>query len=340
MNKVEAAFLPDLFERTPDLVCMVDIPGWFIKINEAVIKTLGYTEQELLSRPVASFIHPDDKPRTAVQRDRLLNNEPLVNFQNRYITKSGDIVWLHWTSVFIPEKELVFAIAKDITRQKLVELEIETNYKKYKYLTGHFKKHVEKDRRFFAYELHEELAQLATVLKMGFETIASQQHLLNEISKKSIQHGLTTSQLMIDKIRKLSYSINPARIEEDGLNEVLQLLSQDFNIITGINCSYKSSIDESLIDYEVKLDLLRICQEALLNVMQHAFASEVKIRLKQKNNKVELSVSDNGRGFEHQNMQSFGFLNMHGRAASINGELSIESKKTKGTKIHLSIPYK
>lgn len=339
MKQEEAQFLADLFERTLDLVCIVNKPGWFLKINEAVINTLGYTEEELLSRPVSSFIHPEDQPGTALQRTSLLNNKPLVNFQNRYLAKDGTIVWLHWTSVYIPEKEIVFAIAKDITRQKLIEIEIENNYKKYKYLTTHFKNSVEKERRFFAYELHEELAQLATVLKMDFEWIALQQHQLDDISRKRIEHGLTTSGLLIDKIRKLSYSINPAKIEDDGLDFVLGSLCHEFNSLSGIQCSYTSSFDETLLEYEIKLDLLRICQEALLNVMQHADATLVKINVQQSENKIELSVTDNGRGFETQNKQSFGFLNMHGRADSINGELFIESEKTKGTKISVRVPF-
>src|SRR5947208_16928043 len=113
----------DLFERTFDLVCIVDKPGWFKKVNPAVTKTLGYSEDELFARPVSALIHPDDLEMTAKRRNDLLNNKPLLNFQNRYISKSATIVWLEWTSVYIPEQEVVFAIAKDITARKLVEIE-------------------------------------------------------------------------------------------------------------------------------------------------------------------------------------------------------------------------
>lgn len=327
----------DLFERTPDLVCIVDKPGWFKKINPAVIKTLGYSEAELFARPVSALIHPEDKKMTASKRNQLLNNTPLLNFQNRYISKSGDIVWLEWTSVYIPEKKLVFAIAKNITKRKEAEIEIEENYKKYKMLAAHFKQHIEKDRKHFATELHEELAQIATAVKMDIEWIASQK---NEISEKRIRHVLSISQLLIDKIRKLSYSINPERIGELGLDNVLRSLCYEFSEHTGIISSYKSSFNESGLDYEVKLDLLRICQEALVNVMHHAEATEVKIELEEKKKKIELSVTDNGKGFEHENRQSFGLRNMHGRAASINGKLKIESNRSKGTRVSVSVNTK
>lgn len=328
----------DLFERTLDLVCIVDKPGWFKKINPAVIKTLGYSEAELFARPVSALIHPEDKKMTASKRSQLLNNTPLLNFQNRYISKSGDVVWLEWTSVYIPEKEVVFAIAKNITKRKEVEIEIEENYKKYKTLATHFKQHIEKDRKHFATELHEELAQIAAVVKMDIEWVASQQQ--NEISEKRIRHALSTSQLLIDKIRKLSYSINPERIGELGLDNVLRSLCYEFSEHTGITCSYKSSFIENGLDYEVQLDLLRICQEALLNVMHHAEATEVKIELEEKKNKIELSVTDNGKGFEHENRQSFGLRSMQGRAASINGNLKIESDRSKGTRVSVSVSTK
>jgi PAS domain S-box-containing protein len=327
----------DLFERTLDLVCIVDKAGWFKKINSAVIKTLGYTQKELFTRPVSELIHPDDREITASKRTQLLNNTPLLNFQNRYITKSGDIIWLEWTSIYIPEKELVFAIAKDITKRKKIEIEIEENYNKYKTLATHFKQHVEVDRQNLATELHEELAQIATVIKMDVEMVTSQKQGLNEFTLQRLQHATDTCELLINKIRRLSYSISPSRIEELGLETVLRSLCDEFSEQTGIPCSYKSSYNEEDLEYEVKLDLLRICQEALLNVMHHAQATRVHIKLEEKKNKIELSIIDNGKGFHHENTQRFGLRNMHGRAASINGRLQIKSKQKQGTSITVSV---
>ena len=288
MTNDDVYLMWNLFERTLDLVCITNRAGWFQKVNPAVIKTLGYSEEELFSQPVSVLIHPEDREATGTARNKLLNNEPLINFQNRYIAKDGKTVWLHWTSIYIPEKEIVFAIAKDVTKKKLSEIEIEENFKKYKELASHFKQHVEKDRRFFASELHEELAQLATVVKMNFAGIAAQKDRFDDILKKRIEDGLEAAQILIDKIRKLSYSMNPARIEEIGLDAALRSLSSDFLSTTGIECLYKSSFEENEIDSEIKLDLFRICQEALLNVMQHAQATQVSITLKQKKKKLEL----------------------------------------------------
>lgn len=327
----------DLFDKTPDLVCIVNKQGWFKKVNPAVIKTLGYSEEELFANPVSDLIHPDDRKTTALRRSDLLNNKPLLNFQNRYIAKDGTIVWLEWTSVYIPEREEVFAIAKNITSRKLVEIEIEENYKKYKELAAHFKQHVEKDREFFAVELHEEIAQIATVVRMHFESVARSYTGKDTALLKSVEHGLATSQLLINKIRRLSYSLNPASIKELGLDNVLQSLCNEFSALTKIACAYENTVDEKFIGDEVKLDLLRICQEALLNLMQHAKATEVRVKLERRKNRIELSITDNGKGSSHQSRQDSTLRNMQGRVASVNGHLQVQTDQSKGTTIHVSI---
>ncbi|MBO9684787.1 MAG: hypothetical protein J7502_19305, partial [Flavisolibacter sp.] len=150
-------------------------------------------------------------------------------------------------------------------------------------------------------------------------------------------HAMDTCQLLINKIRRLSYSISPSRVEELGLEAVLRTLCNEFSEQTGIPCNYESSYNEEVLDYEVKLDLLRIFQEALLNVMHHAQATRVDIKLEEKKNKIELSIVDNGKGFQRKNTQRFGLRNMHGRAASINGKLQIKSKQKQGTSVTVSV---
>jgi PAS domain S-box-containing protein len=109
------------FELSPDLLCIAGYDGYFKKINQTVSKTLGYSKSELLSRPIHTFIHPEDRVETARTRQNILNNVPLLHFENRYLTKEGEIVWLSWTSMPIDTEELVFAIAKIVTHRKKVE---------------------------------------------------------------------------------------------------------------------------------------------------------------------------------------------------------------------------
>lgn len=109
------------FELSPDLLCIAGYDGFFKRINSTVSKTLGYTNEELFAKPINAFVHPDDKDITAINRENLTKNKPLLNFENRYITKSGEIVWLSWTSMPIDSEKIVFAIAKNITHKRKLD---------------------------------------------------------------------------------------------------------------------------------------------------------------------------------------------------------------------------
>lgn len=124
MEKLKSNMVFDLeyfFEVTPDLLCIAGFDGYFKKINPAVSKTLGYTDEELFAAPINSFVHPDDQDTTKSKRTLLSEGKSLLNFENRYLTKDGATVWLSWTSVPIMRDSLVFAIAKDITYRKQLE---------------------------------------------------------------------------------------------------------------------------------------------------------------------------------------------------------------------------
>ncbi|MFD0940210.1 PAS domain S-box protein [Pedobacter boryungensis] len=124
MEKLNSNTVFDLeyfFEITPDLLCITGFDGYFKKINPAVSKTLGYTEEELFSEPIISLIHPEDREITSQRVFRLTKGDSLLNFENRYVTKNGATIWLSWTSVPIMRDSLIFAIAKNITYRKQLE---------------------------------------------------------------------------------------------------------------------------------------------------------------------------------------------------------------------------
>ena len=327
-----------LFEMTPDLVCIVSKEGFFQKINPAVTKKLGYTEAELMAVPVSTFIYEDDRERTAANRSNLLRSQPLLNFQNRYCTKNGHIIWLEWTSIYLPEREIVFAIAKDITVHKQKEWELQENYTRFRQLAVHFKNGIEKDRKQFASDLHEDLGQLATTVKTEIECLSSKTQELSPPLHKHMDSLAKTTSLLVNNIRKISYAISPGAIADLGLDAALEQLSEEFSALTGICCQYKSSFNEGALTYEVGLDVYRVCQEALLNIMQHSEASLVSMIMEQNDDGgLRLAVIDNGKGFD-QLATTFtnGLTTMHGRALSVNGKLSIKSTG-RGTEVELFI---
>jgi PAS domain S-box-containing protein len=113
--------LERFFELSIDLMCIAGFDGYFRKVNPGFVKLMGYTEEELMSKPINKYIHPDDVKITSEYRNNIHKGTPLQNFENRYITKSGEIVWLAWTSMPLESEQLVYAVAKNITHKKKLE---------------------------------------------------------------------------------------------------------------------------------------------------------------------------------------------------------------------------
>jgi PAS domain S-box-containing protein len=331
--------LSAFFEITPDLVWIASKDGYLKKVNTAVIQKLGYTETELYKNPISSFIHPDDRENTRLNRAKLINGEVLHNFLNRYITKQGEIIWLEWTSIYFADKELVFAIAKDVTVRKQIEKDVADEYNKFKSLASHFKSSIEKDRKHFAYELHEELAQLVSVINMDVRWIAGRIDDMPGNLKDKIDHASEVSKLMIKTIQRLSFALSPQMLDDFGLNATLEWLCKEFSILNGISCVFESAYDEADLTHEMKIDFFRICQESLTHVLDFSLASKVKISIEDAGDRIRLCIRDNGKGFAaEKERQAAGFINIRERAVSINAQINLVSNIDETTCICLTVP--
>ncbi len=335
---IEDFGLSDFFEMTPDLVWIAGKDGFLKKVNPSVGKKLGYTTDELLSRPITAFIHPGDVERTMLNRFKLFKGEVLHDFCNRYITKTGEVVWLEWTSVFIAEREIVLAIAKDITDRKRIEKEVEEEHAKFKGLASHFKNRIEKDRKYFAYELHEELAQLLAVVNMDVSWLNMQEKVLPDNVKSRVEHASAVCKLMIKTIQRLAFSISPQMLDDLGLNVTMEWLCNEFSILNGIDCSFENEYDESSLTNEMKLDFFRICQETLADILNHAQAGKIKISIKDTGDHLELLIHDIGYGFTTDMVkQTNGLRSIQERANSINGKITLQNDLIEGTAILLVV---
>lgn len=107
--------LTKLFNLVPDMICIADFNGYFRKVNPAMVRILGYSEEELLSRPYNEFLHPDDIPHTTAKTIELQKSGLPGYVENRLITKNGEVRWLAWSVVLSLTEETIFATAKDIT---------------------------------------------------------------------------------------------------------------------------------------------------------------------------------------------------------------------------------
>jgi two-component system, sensor histidine kinase and response regulator len=113
--------LDRFFALSLDMLCIAGFDGYFKRVNPAWERTLGYAEEELLSRPYMEFIHPDDRAVTRVQAGRLVDGHQISYFENRYIHKDGTVRWLLWTSNPFAQQQIVYASARDVTEQKAAD---------------------------------------------------------------------------------------------------------------------------------------------------------------------------------------------------------------------------
>lgn len=320
-----------LFEMTPDWVCIAAKNGYFIDFNPAVPNTLGYSREELMSRLISDNIHPDDKAITASTRAQLLEGKALLNFQNRYLTKNGEVIWMEWTSVYLPSKEVVFAIAKNITARKRIELEIEARHLQYRQLAVHLKNNMEQDRKFLATELHEGVAQLATALKFDLELM----HTQPDGVEKRLEHALVTVNMLVDTIRRTSFLVSPAILDDLGLDAALEWYCREFSQGSGLSCTYTGSYNENLFPKDVQLDLFRICQDAFNCISKHHRATRIKVAIRKKAGKQVLSIEDNGAGFSNGNTSHL--LSVHQRAQFIQADYDFSYQEGQGHRMEISL---
>ena len=113
--------LSRFFALSLDMLCVAGFDGYFKRINPAWQNVLGYTEAELLSRPYMDFVHPDDREATRVEAKNLADGLAVMYFENRYFHKDGTIRWLLWASTSLPDQQMIYAAARDITEHKAAE---------------------------------------------------------------------------------------------------------------------------------------------------------------------------------------------------------------------------
>jgi PAS domain S-box-containing protein len=117
-----------------DLFCVAGFDGYFKNLNPSWENTLGFTTDELKAKPYLEFIHPDDRPATTVEADRLERREVTFAFENRYLCKDGSYKWLLWNAVSVPEQGVIYAVARDITQRKRTEENLRASEERYRKL--------------------------------------------------------------------------------------------------------------------------------------------------------------------------------------------------------------
>ena len=124
-GEIDVADANQFFEVSIDMLCMLDFNGYFKRLNPAWERTLGYTREELMSRPFIEFVHPDDRERTLKQNAQVRSGGQALGFENRYLCKDGSFRWFRWNAAPSSGERVIYSVARDITDAKRAEEERE-----------------------------------------------------------------------------------------------------------------------------------------------------------------------------------------------------------------------
>ncbi len=213
-------------------------------------------------------------------------------------------------------------------------------------LSAHLQSAREEERMRVAREIHDELGQVLTAVKMDLALLARS---LSEHGKRASLDSVVadihaTSRLVdesIAKMREIIRELRPEILDHLGLKAAIEWQAQEFQTHTGIACQFDSSDEEISLDLDRATAVFRILQETLTNVARHAQATRVEIRLEHRNSQLALLVRDNGRGItasEISNQKSFGILGMRERALLFGGTVEWQGMPGKGTTVTAQIP--
>lgn len=240
-------------------------------------------------------------------------------------------------SSIYPSPNGVSIYLSDITDQKKIEQEIINQKRQLRNLTNHIQNLREEERKIIARELHDDLGQTATVLKIDIKSIKNNLPKDNPVLSSKVDYTLETVDDLIKKIRKISHQLRPPLLDNVGLQAALKSFCQDYERKMNISCTFISDLPDKRLNQDVEIALFRICQEALTNVARHANATQVNVSIMQSQDVITLIVNDNGSGFDVNAVgNTLGIIGIKERAASISFNLDIETKIGIGTSIIVS----
>lgn len=341
------------FELSPDLLCIGSLDGYFKKINPSVSKRLGYTNEELYARPIIDFVHVDDREVTVRGRNAITKDNPLLNFENRYLTKSGEVVWLSWTSITFENDGLIFAVAKDVSYKK--KLEEERNL-----LLANLTKsnHDLKQLTYTAsHDLRSPVNNLLSVFSILDVSKISDNETLEfiDILKQATENLKLTLNNYVDVLSQkhmLNAHIEDLRFEESlntvliSINSLIQdskaTFKTDFSALEKVkfNKAYLESIFLNLITNSIKY-------------ARNGSPSIVMISSRVYNGVGQLIVEDNGMGFDmekvegkvfglhqkfhhHKDSKGIGLYLVYNHIANLGGHINLESGINQGAKFTIS----
>ena len=294
-----------------------------------------------------NLVHQNDRKMIRDIIDEAIRNHILLEYDHRLIRSDNfDVRIMHCRAKItyndINQPIRIAGTSQDVTNIRKAQEEVKSSREQLRKLASHLQRAQEKERARISREIHDELGQELTGIKMDISW-------LSKFLKKpevKVQDRINSLNNLIDttinSVRRISSELRPGVLDDLGLISAIEWYVEEFQNRTKINCNLKLNEIKTDIGSEFSTTLYRIVQESLTNVARHSKASKVSIFLIPEAYKLKLIIEDNGIGINNDIInyeKSLGILGMEERVNILGGTFSILGSKTKGTTIKVDIPY-
>jgi PAS domain S-box-containing protein len=334
--KEKTAEITGIFERITDGFIELDKNFCYTYINKKTAELIRRDPQSLIGKCVWD-IFPDVVGTETYKAFRKAMAEQCYIIHTDYYEPLN--LWQE--NHIYPSPEGLSIFIRDISKKRNAEELLKQSYEDIRRLASHQEKIREEERTSIAREIHDELGQQLTVLKMDISWLNKNSSQDEEKIKQRITGLLQMIDNTIRTVRRISSELRPSILDDLGLLAALEWLSSDFEKKSGIKTTFITDVSELNLDTSINTAMFRIFQESLTNVARHAQASEVFALLKIENDELLIRIKDNGNGFIMsgiENKKTLGILGMKERVALIKGEYKIDSSPGKGTTVEVRVP--
>jgi PAS domain S-box-containing protein len=327
----------DVIEQAPVMFILTDLQWNIVQTNAQTARHFGYSRQELVTLPLMQLL-PDCMACTAPTfESNTVTPIELSCHRKDGSTFPGDATF---SRLITPLSQLHMVVLSNRTERRDTLKRLHDSNQLVRELAARNEATRENERKHIAREVHDELGQVLTALRMDLSLLKLQYGSQIPELPRSVDDMKSLVDRAITGVRNIAMNLRPEALNM-GLVPAMEWLRDEFTKHTGIRCVL--AVDEFSVPMDEPRSVLiyRIVQESLTNISRYAQASAVKITLRLTDSIFYLSVQDNGVGFDVQAVQhqkSYGLLGMRERALTLGGDLTIESTTTGGTLIYLEAP--
>ncbi len=312
--------------------------------SPAAERLTGISLEDRQGRAGVQHTHPDDVAmvQKAIDSSLLHPGQP-IPFQSRLRHSKGHYLWIEGVVTNLLHDNSVRALAfnyRDVTQRKVAEEKLNESLEQTRLLASHLQDVREEERAAMAREIHDELGQQLTGLKMDVTWLSKKTGDDEKIQQK-IKGTLELLDTMVKTVRKIATELRPSILDDLGLVEAMSWQSNEFEKRSGIGVQFRADETDIPIAGNIAIALFRIYQESLTNVARHSGATRVDTQLKVCDNRLILIITDNGKGFDIQKTgykKTLGLLGMKERSLMIGGSYDLTSIPGAGTTVLVSVP--